>query len=188
MITVTLNPDTWYRGGIPEESRLLRPLDGKMCCLGFAALDCGVSREAVYNRGYPSEIFSVDFDWAAWQFAYLFKTREFANSNQPLEVQIAQVNDFPAISHRFNDAFDAPRAVIQSLGGRFLNAPNKLHIFPESERLRLLKILFAEAGLHLRMGKRRERYFEEKSKRGIQSTSITRLNFKWPENTPVVVD
>ena len=38
---------TWLRGEGHEQSYLLRECDGKMCCLGFFALACGLHPERI---------------------------------------------------------------------------------------------------------------------------------------------
>jgi hypothetical protein len=39
-----------------EDSYLLRPQDGKMCCLGFFGLACGLPPERITNVGTPENI------------------------------------------------------------------------------------------------------------------------------------
>lgn len=39
----TVSRKTWLRGEGSSNSYLLRPSDGKMCCLGFLALSCGLT-------------------------------------------------------------------------------------------------------------------------------------------------
>lgn len=41
MKKLTINRRTWLRGEGSEESYLRRAEDGKMCCLGFAAIQLG---------------------------------------------------------------------------------------------------------------------------------------------------
>lgn len=47
----------WYRGW-PTGARLLRPEDGKMCCLGFYGLACGLTEEEIRDQGEPKEVHS----------------------------------------------------------------------------------------------------------------------------------
>ncbi len=47
---------TWYRGKGAAGSKLLRESDGKMCCLGSVALQCGVKKEAIKNIAIPANI------------------------------------------------------------------------------------------------------------------------------------
>jgi hypothetical protein len=45
----------WLRGkDALNDSYLLRPDDGKMCCLGFYAESCGFSLDDLYGKTYPS--------------------------------------------------------------------------------------------------------------------------------------
>lgn len=45
-----LDRKLWLRGGGGWMSRLLRSTDGKMCCLGQLALQCGLTREQIADR------------------------------------------------------------------------------------------------------------------------------------------
>ena len=47
----------WLRGEV--KSRLLRPSDGKMCCLGFYALSCGLSHEQIKDHAEPADIAGI---------------------------------------------------------------------------------------------------------------------------------
>lgn len=42
---------TWLRGS--KESYLLRPKDGKKCCLGFLAEQCGIPTEFLHGKDSP---------------------------------------------------------------------------------------------------------------------------------------
>jgi hypothetical protein len=44
----------WLRG--KDDSYLLRPTDGKMCCLGFYAESCGFSLDDLSGKTYPSAL------------------------------------------------------------------------------------------------------------------------------------
>jgi hypothetical protein len=48
--TVVLNPETWIRGGVGFPMTLLLRADGKMCCMGFAALAMGVTEDEIMGR------------------------------------------------------------------------------------------------------------------------------------------
>lgn len=45
----------WFRGKGSERSALLTR-NGKMCCLGFLGLACGLQKKDMRNSGAPSEI------------------------------------------------------------------------------------------------------------------------------------
>lgn len=51
MTEVTVERHRWYRGQ-KQGSMLLRNQDNKMCCLGFAALACGLGPKQI--RGIPT--------------------------------------------------------------------------------------------------------------------------------------
>lgn len=46
----------WYRGKGNIRSRLLRPEDNQMCCLGFYGLSCGLKEENIIDVGFPSQV------------------------------------------------------------------------------------------------------------------------------------
>lgn len=56
----TIDRERWSRGGDPEP-KLVRSTDGKMCCLGFFLLACGVSREELLDKDEPQEPFQAIF-------------------------------------------------------------------------------------------------------------------------------
>lgn len=55
-MTFTIDRKTWLRGEGLDASRLLRPSDGKMCCLGSFALACGLSPEDIRDKAEPSQV------------------------------------------------------------------------------------------------------------------------------------
>lgn len=46
----------WLRGEGAIASRLLRPSDGKMCCLGQLGIACGIPSGMLENRAVPSDV------------------------------------------------------------------------------------------------------------------------------------
>lgn len=46
----------WWQRGSKVGSLLLSPIDGKMCCLGFAALELGFDPLDIVTRGTPNSI------------------------------------------------------------------------------------------------------------------------------------
>lgn len=71
---------TWLQGEGHYRSKLLRASDGKMCCLGFLALACGIPAENIKNKSSLAEI-------KYWQN---LSVKLFVNNN--LE-EIEEVND-----------------------------------------------------------------------------------------------
>lgn len=55
LVTVVVDRSRWYRGQSSKDSRLLRE-DGQMCCLGFACLALGASRDDIFNRSRPAQL------------------------------------------------------------------------------------------------------------------------------------
>lgn len=56
MEKLIIEEDKWLRGEGSMASRLLRPADGKMCCLGFLALQCGYTEEQISDYSAPKSI------------------------------------------------------------------------------------------------------------------------------------
>lgn len=52
-IHITIERSKWLRGEGGNASSLLRAEDGKMCCLGFAALKCGLKPEWIEGKATP---------------------------------------------------------------------------------------------------------------------------------------
>lgn len=53
---LTIKRSQWLRGEGPEASRLLRPNDGMMCCLGFYCLSRGYSPSEIVNHESPATL------------------------------------------------------------------------------------------------------------------------------------
>jgi hypothetical protein len=53
---LTINRKKWYRGWGSENSCLLNPQSGKMCCLGFYALQSGLSKKDIKNMPTPGAV------------------------------------------------------------------------------------------------------------------------------------
>lgn len=56
---LTIQRHKWFRGRGSEHSRLLRH-DGRMCCLGFYSLQCGLQPEHILGCGLPSNAKTFD--------------------------------------------------------------------------------------------------------------------------------
>lgn len=57
----TVTRHNWLRGEGGDDSRLLRPEDGKMCCLGHISLQCGITQDEIMNVLAPAGI--IDEAW-----------------------------------------------------------------------------------------------------------------------------
>jgi len=110
----TIPRDKWLRGEGGLVSRLLRPRDGKMCCLGHFGLACGLSSEMIEDRSNPIEIITDINPPDAWtqknnNSAFLFAS--FRDSlNFPLSTDcstLMEVNDDKSISDE-----DRERAIV----------------------------------------------------------------------------
>lgn len=97
MTKVVIDRRQWYRGHTGDDSCLLRE-DRRMCCLGFAAVACGIQPEHLLNRGAPSDVqlpleemgkfsklldISVKLDWG--------------HSDNKITDKLIETNDFPEL-------------------------------------------------------------------------------------------
>lgn len=53
---LTITRSKWLRGEGGSQSRLFRPSDAKMCCLGFFGAACGLTNADMEDIGEPSEL------------------------------------------------------------------------------------------------------------------------------------
>jgi hypothetical protein len=53
---LVIDRNKWLRGEGTENSCLLRPTDGKMCCLGFFGLACGLTAKRITDVVAPVKI------------------------------------------------------------------------------------------------------------------------------------
>lgn len=84
-IKVIIDRATWLRGEGPYKSSLLRAADGKMCCLGFAALACGIDKSYIIDYDapcrfmgkWPTEVFKLmEFSFLAATVHRLMSTND----------------------------------------------------------------------------------------------------------------
>jgi len=55
MKKLTIKRSEWLHGEGPGASYLLRPTDGKKCCLGILATDCGATDEQILDKKSPAD-------------------------------------------------------------------------------------------------------------------------------------
>lgn len=58
----TVKRATWLRGEGDEDSRLLRPSDGKMCCLGHYCLAAGLAADDIKDMETPAALYTGHLD------------------------------------------------------------------------------------------------------------------------------
>lgn len=59
MKRLVIDRTTWLRGD-SKNSSLLRTEDGKMCCLGFCALQAGFTPEQIEDKPEPTGVSTID--------------------------------------------------------------------------------------------------------------------------------
>jgi hypothetical protein len=62
----------WLRGEGGAVSKLLRPSDGKMCCLGFYGRALGFSPDEIGHLSSPSDTYASG-RWPAWLLQYVYE-------------------------------------------------------------------------------------------------------------------
>lgn len=93
---VVINRKTWLRGEGIIPSRLLRSLDGKMCCVGFICLAEGAPEEAIKDKPALHNIDPKLFD-----FNTISRLQAIHNTaNNPYGLSVYSLND----NENFNDA------------------------------------------------------------------------------------
>jgi hypothetical protein len=53
---LTINRKDWLRGEGGEKSRLYREDDGRLCCLGFYGLACGLNKNDMVDKPTPAQV------------------------------------------------------------------------------------------------------------------------------------
>lgn len=60
---LVIDRSKWLRGEGSSKSSLLRTSDGKMCCLGFLGLACGIAPDRLKGNSNPHD---VTGRWPSW--------------------------------------------------------------------------------------------------------------------------
>ena len=89
----TVIRDWWLRGGSYEGSSLLSAKTGKMCCLGFWGLGCGVDPQKLVGSYSPSDLGEQDRNL----FGLGFQIEDEFNANR-LCMLMMETNDDPDIT------------------------------------------------------------------------------------------
>lgn len=91
METLVIQRTKWLRG--EHESFLLRD-DGKMCCLGFLGMKCGLSEEDIYEEQFPSDSSSENKSkWPVTLFSGSSWSLRTGTQLQDWEGVLAKIND-----------------------------------------------------------------------------------------------
>lgn len=83
----------WLRGESSSKSYLLRQLDNKMCCLGFASLACKIDQSDISGIRIPTSVAS--HSKYPKSFFANFDEDEFEESNCIGEIM--EINDDPSL-------------------------------------------------------------------------------------------
>lgn len=122
---LVIEREKWLRGEGPEGSRLLRPIDGKMCCLGFLCLAKGKTPDEIRDKYSPGKA-----GFTHEELPDLIK--ELSTYGDKLHTELC---------------FDMMRVNDSIMFGRYVDAPQGY--ITESERESELTKLFAKMGVEL---------------------------------------
>jgi hypothetical protein len=115
----------WLRGEGAAASKLLRPEDGKMCCLGFYGLSCGLGEAELLDACTPGSRGGMAL-WPAWMGSRdegadnrglawdVWQLMSF-NDDEPTESKIAAIFARHGVTVRF---VDEPEAQIDAARGK----------------------------------------------------------------------
>lgn len=85
---VTIDRSKWLRGEGAAKSHLLRPTDGKMCCLGFLSLACGLTEDEI--RGCDTPVDTRKYDKFP---AELLRQTEYGWVDTLFSDRLMEIND-----------------------------------------------------------------------------------------------
>lgn len=86
---LVIDRQKWLRGEGDSLSRLLRSSDGKMCCVGFFCLACGLTERDIRDKGWPDVGDSAIPKWLFHEFQ--------DGTSSPSRHDLAGNNDGPDI-------------------------------------------------------------------------------------------
>jgi hypothetical protein len=89
---LTIPRSTWLRGEGAERSALLRPDDGRMCCLGLYLQACGIPRPVLTGRA--TAIALVDRGYKVPYWLYQGTPGENAFMNSRAAAALMGINDW----------------------------------------------------------------------------------------------
>ena len=92
----TIKRSKWLRMSKRTQiySQMLDGKSGKMCCLGFYSITCGIPRENIKNEPSPRDVV-FDYDNIVWNTFLLSKRKEFGFNkvNSKIAGKLMDIND-----------------------------------------------------------------------------------------------
>jgi hypothetical protein len=125
MKKLIIDRSRWLRGVKPhEESRLLLPGDGKMCCLGFYALECGFTEQQIHDMGSPADTLDENVasrnDWPSW----VFSEDDGGDVHESVNIRhLMSVNDDHTLSEEIREAEIASTFAEEGIDVIFVDGP-----------------------------------------------------------------
>ena len=103
---LVIDRKTWRRGPQDEQIKLDDPTallckDGAKCCLGFYALQCGLTKEQIYGIGEPGQIpMNEDDADSYWLKLVKFYDDDYTSglANTSLAAEAMDINDDPNLT------------------------------------------------------------------------------------------
>lgn len=95
--TLVIERERWARG---EGDGKLLASDGRMCCLGFAAAQCGVGAEFMLDEPAPSDLDEVQQELVRSRLPWLLRgASSFVDADDSVDADaLMKANDSPTIS------------------------------------------------------------------------------------------
>lgn len=91
--TLIIDRTKWLRGEGPRSSALLRPLDRKMCCLGFRCIKAGVSEQEILDKVTPRNCLEENEDILSKLPSWMFFESEPLNGIPKIVCEMMRTND-----------------------------------------------------------------------------------------------
>lgn len=135
---LVIDRSKWLRGEGSEKSFLLRSTDGKMCCLGFFGLACGLTAERITDVDAPTDI-PVEIGVIG-----------VSARRESVEIGISARREWMRNVPEAEALFDGERKYNSSVICNQLMSTNDLNVsLSDAEREQKITALFAEMGVEV---------------------------------------
>lgn len=125
MKAFTIDRSKWLRGEGDGDSALLRPRDGKMCCLGFYLESCGLTPAQLEGRDAPSEVVNAP-ESAEWLYDSAGALRlQHKRVQSDVCMQLMDINDSESEDAEDREAFITKAFAEQGIKVTFVNGASQ---------------------------------------------------------------
>lgn len=104
---VVITRSNWLRGKGSRDSFLFRYSDGKMCCLGFLGIACGISKRDLLGRTTPEDVKVDPLIWPSGTLEPVLLKLSFRSgfTNGPIIREIVRHNDDPDVNEHTREEY-----------------------------------------------------------------------------------